>query len=227
MKRFLLSTAFFLFGAAVSAMPFLSGKSAVIDGDLSDPVWKSLPWKGDFFELGTGKKAPVQTRFKTFNDGKYIYFAVECDEPAMAKIRKNLYSRDSSLIWMNDSLEVNLVPDSTNVLSYYKVTIDTNGAFSDLFGQDDNTGRDKFLFNGGWDSSIRLKTKKYADKWTMEAAIPFGSMDYNTKHTDIWRVHVGRTRWAGGKVELSGSSPLPRNSVIISLERNFALLPVT
>ena len=117
MKRFLLSTAFFLFGAAVSAMPFLSGKSAVIDGDLSDPVWKSLPWKGDFFELGTGKKAPVQTRFKTFNDGKYIYFAVECDEPAMAKIRKNLYSRDSSLIWMNDSVEVNLVPDSTNVLS--------------------------------------------------------------------------------------------------------------
>ena len=215
MKRFLLSTAFFLFGAAVSAMPFLSGKSAVIDGDLSDPVWKSLPWKSDFFELGTGKKAPVQTRFKTFNDGKYIYFAVECDEPAMAKIRKNLYSRDSSLIWMNDSVEVNLVPDSTNVLSYYKVTIDTNGAFSDLFGQDDNTGRDKFLFNGGWDSSIRLKTKKYADKWTMEAAIPFGSMDYNTKHTDIWRVHVGRTRWAGGKVELSGSSPLPRKDHIM------------
>ncbi|MBE6405277.1 MAG: hypothetical protein E7040_04575 [Lentisphaerae bacterium] len=212
MKKLLLSAAILLSGTMLSAMPFLSGKTAVIDGDLSDPVWKSLPWKGDFFELGTGKKAPVQSRFKTFNDGKYIYFAVECDEPAMAKIRKGKYSHGSALIWMNDSIELNLVPDSDKVLSYYKITVDTNDAFSDLFGQDDNTGKDKFLFNGGWNSSVKLKTKKYADKWTLEAAIPFGSMDYSEKHTDTWRVHVGRTRWAGGKVELSGSSPLPQKS---------------
>ena len=124
MKKLLLSAAILLSGTVLSAMPFLSGKTAVIDGDLSDPVWKSLPWKGDFFELGTGKKALVQTRFKTFNDGKYIYFAVECDEPAMAKIRKGKYSHGSALIWMNDSLELNLVPDSDKVLSYYKITVD-------------------------------------------------------------------------------------------------------
>lgn len=212
MFRFLFSITLFLFCSALTAMPYLSGKKAVIDGDLLDPVWKSLPWKDSAYELGTGKQAPVKFRFKTFNNGSYIYFAVECDEPNMAKIRKSPYSRNSALIWMNDSIELNLVPDSEKVVSYYKITVDTNGAYSDLRGHDDNTGRDKFVFDSSWDSSVLLKTKVHADKWVVEAAIPFGSMDYSAKYTDTWRVHIGRTRWASGKMELSGSSPLPQKN---------------
>ena len=91
-------------------IPLKVGKVNV-DGDLSDPVWQTLPWKSSFTLLGTKTPAPAQTRFKTFHDQKNIYFAVECDEPAMEKIRKNDYSANSSLIWMNDSVELNLVPD--------------------------------------------------------------------------------------------------------------------
>ena len=75
MKKTLFLTAALL-GASflLSAMPYLPGKSVKVDADLSDPVWKTLPWKGSFYALGTKEKAPVQSRFKTFHDKKYIYF---------------------------------------------------------------------------------------------------------------------------------------------------------
>ena len=210
MKKTLFLTAALL-GASflLSAMPYLPGKSVKVDADLSDPVWKTLPWKGSFYALGTKEKAPVQSRFKTFHDKKYIYFAIECDEPAMAKIRKNPYSHDSGLLWMNDSIEINLVPDSAKVISFFKWIVDTNGAVCDLRAQDDNTGRDKFVANGQWTSSALVKARRGQDKYFVECAIPFGCMDFNNTYTDEWRVHVGRTRWAGGKMELSGSSALP------------------
>ena len=60
------------FCGALQAISFLS-ETPVIDGDLSDKVWKKLPWKDSFFVLGKNEPATVQTRFKTFNDGKYLY----------------------------------------------------------------------------------------------------------------------------------------------------------
>ena len=210
MKKTLFLTAALL-GASflLSAMPYLPGKSVKVDADLSDPVWQTLPWKGPFHALGSKEKAPVQSRFKTFHDKKYIYFAIECDEPAMAKIRKNPYSYDSGLLWMNDSIEINLVPDSAKVISFFKWIVDSNGAVCDLRAQDDNTGRDKFIANSQWTSSALVKARRGKDKYFVECAIPFGCMDFNNAYTDEWRVHVGRTRWAGGKMELSGSSALP------------------
>ncbi|MBO5723495.1 MAG: hypothetical protein J6S58_01565 [Lentisphaeria bacterium] len=212
-KTVIFALALLLGGSGLyGAMPFLSGQNVKVDGDLSDPVWKTLPWKSSFYALGTKEKAPVQSRFKTFHDKKNIYFAIECDEPAMAKIRKNAYSHDSGMLWMNDSVEINLIVDSSKVVYFFKWIIDSNGAVCDLRAQDDNTNRDKFVTNSSWTSSAAVKARRGKDKYFVECAIPFGCMDYNSSQTDEWRVHVGRTRWAGGKMELSGSSFLPRRN---------------
>ena len=194
-------------------IPLKVGKVNV-DGDLSDPVWQTLPWKSSFTLLGTKTPAPAQTRFKTFHDQKNIYFAVECDEPAMAKIRKNDYSANSSLIWMNDSVELNLVPDG-KLVKFYKVMIDARGTSLDLQGEDDNTDRGRYLFNALWKSSVKTAVRLHKDKWCVEAAIPLGSMNYTSSNTDQWRLNVGRNRWAVKGGELSSWSVLPRKNHVI------------
>lgn len=116
--------------------------------------------------------------------------------------------------WQNDSIEINLVPDA-KILSFYKIIVDANGGSQDMFGQDDNTDRGIYLFNGEWRSSSRIRSRKGKDKWTVEAAIPFGSINYASADSDQWRINIGRNRWTVKPVELSSWSHLPeRNHVI-------------
>ncbi len=191
------------------AVPQIREK-VTIDGDLSDPVWEKLEWRSGFTKLGSKTPAEAQTRFKTFHDGSSLYFAVECDEPEMSKVR-TAWNPGS---WQNDSIEINLVPDA-KILSFYKVIADVNGGSQDMFGQDDNTDRGIYLFNGDWRSSARIRSRKGKDRWTVEAAIPFGAINYASSDSDRWRINIGRNRWTVKPVELSSWSHLPeRNHVI-------------
>ena len=209
MKRFLGIGLLLLPLVNLLALPLIREK-VTIDGDLSDPVWQKLQWRSGFTKLGSKTPAEARTRFKTFHDGSSIYFAVECDEPEMSKLR-TAWNPGS---WQNDSIEINLVPDA-KILSFYKVIADVNGGSQDLFGQDDNTDRGIYLFNADWRSSARVRSRKEKDKWTVEAAIPFGSINFSPAVSDQWRINIGRNRWTVKPVELSSWSYLPeRNHVI-------------
>ena len=145
----------------LTAVPLIREK-VTVDGDLSDPVWQKVEWRSGFTQLGSKTPAAAQTRFKTFHDGSRIYFAVECDEPEMSKLR-TAWNPGS---WQNDSIEINLVPDP-KILSFYKISVDANGGFQDLFGQDDNTDRGIYQFNAAWRSSSQVKSRKEQDKCEM------------------------------------------------------------
>lgn len=203
-----------LLSAAVETVPCLQEKP-VIDGKLGDAVWASLPWNSGFTKIGTKESADAQTRFKMYHDNNRFYFAVECDEPAMEKIVCKKYSPGSGLIWLNDSIELNLVPDGEKVLSFYKFMADTSGDFVDMRAQDDNTNTEKYLIYPEWNSGAEIKTAREKNKWTLEAAIPIGSMDFNVQSTPLWRVNVGRNRYAAKPAELSSWSELPAKSHVI------------
>ena len=197
---------------ALPAIPFLS-ETPVIDGDLSDGVWKKLPWKDSFSMLGKNEPAAVQTRFKTFNDGKYIYFAVECSEPDPAGLTRGKKSYGSPVLWTNDSIEINLIPDN-KLLTFYKCVVDVNGTFTDLFYEDDNTDKNRYL-SQPWSSALTVKTKILSDRWTVEVAIPFGTINYSSENNNQWRLNIGRNRWRGGNVELSSWSALPEKNHVM------------
>lgn len=118
MKKIFSFLASFLPALTLCAVPFIA-EQPVIDGDLSEPVWRKIPWRSSFTLIGTKEPAAAQTRFKTYNNGDYLFFAVECDEPDTARLVRKPYSDGSGLVWMNDSVEISLVPDS-RVLSFYK-----------------------------------------------------------------------------------------------------------
>lgn len=116
MKKIFSFLASFLPALTLCAVPFIA-EQPVIDGDLSEPVWRKIPWRSSFTLIGTKEPAAAQTRFKTYNNGDYLFFAVECDEPDTARLVRKPYSDGSGLVWMNDSVEISLVPDS-RVLSF-------------------------------------------------------------------------------------------------------------
>jgi len=187
----------------------LKKTTPVIDGDLSDAVWKDLHWHSDFTLLLKQSLAPVQTRFKCYHDSHYIYFAIDCDEPQMAKLRCKPYKTNAGKQYANDSIEISLVPDA-KLMCFYKVVIDSNGTYSDYLGQDDNTDRNNYIFNGLWRSSAKVGVKHHKDKYTVEVAIPFGSMDFIASNNDKWRINVSRNRWCGKREELSSFAPIPK-----------------
>jgi len=216
MKRFFtaLLAAAFLPGGLWGAMPYLNQRP-VMDGKLEDKCWKGLSWNTGFTRIGTDEKASSQTRFKMFHDGSRLYFAVEADEPSPEKMVCEKYTRDSPLIWSNDSIEISLVPDSRKVLSFYKIIADSTGEYTDMRVLDDNTDTENYLIYPEWSSGAVVKTGRDKEKWTLEAAVPIGSMDFNMLNTNLWRINVARNRYSSKPPELSSWSVLPRKSHMI------------
>ena len=67
-----------------------------------------------------------------------------------------------------------IIADGRNIL-LGKIFVDTIGQVVDLYGVDDNTGKETFVVDPCRESKTKvIDIKKYADKWTMELAIPIG-----------------------------------------------------
>src|SRR5438132_786959 len=60
-----------------------------IDGDLSDPGWKSAAVIDKFYETSPGNNAPPKVKtiaYLTYDD-RYFYIGVRCEDPDPKKIR--------------------------------------------------------------------------------------------------------------------------------------------
>ena len=185
------------------------------DGDSTTPPeslpWDTLPWHGDFKELGKETPAKVQTRFKIIRNNGELVLLIQADEPSVDKIVCKEYSNDSGLLWMNDSIELNFVHDA-KVMSFYKVMVDSSGIFADLSAVDDNTDRQTYNTSSVWNSGCTVKASKKEASWELLVAVPIGSMGINENTTAEWRINVARNRYAGGVTELSTWSFIPERN---------------
>ncbi|MFA6929966.1 MAG: sugar-binding protein [Lentisphaeria bacterium] len=189
----------------------------VLDGDLSDTVWQRLSWREGFMIPGSEQLATAATRFKVYHNNHELYIGIECEEPEMAKIVDTpIYSSGSSHIWMHDSIEVNILPQE-NLLNLYKFIINSRGVTCALWGEDDNTDRANYAFNQPYANHLRCEVKRYADKWVLEMALPFGAMNFPPEVNSQWRFNIGRNRYTVKPAELSASSRLskPKNHMQI------------
>ena len=59
-----------------------------IDGKMDDPCWKNIPWAYGFRNLFEQYSySPKQTAFKFGYDKDFLYLALRCCEPEMAKVK--------------------------------------------------------------------------------------------------------------------------------------------
>ena len=194
--------------------PRIPGDPPKIDGFLSESCWQELLWESSFYLLGSENSPQAQTRYKIFHDDAYIYLGVEVEEAEMANLRQKKYSKDSTMIWLNDSLEINFVPDK-KILSFYKIIVDVNGVFIDMKAVDDNTNTEKYLLINEWNSAAQIKVRRDSQQWYLEAAIPLGAIEYTEASDSEWRFNLGRNRYTVTPAELSSSSPIAQKSHMV------------
>ncbi len=184
-----------------------------IDGNLGDAAWTKAEWQTDFVSASAAAEAagdpqpvPVQTRFKVLYDQDAVYVGIECDEPAIEKLKASYGGHDQD-VYVDDCVEVFLDPAGDGRY-YHHFAINSRGAWFDDYGADYGLVHVKL-----WD--IPLQTGASVDTaakvWRVEVRVPLAGLQLKADAGSVWLWNVTRERYTGGTQELSTWTPLKGN----------------
>lgn len=184
--HFLLPLPLVLLGAAGSAEPpstthrrlpaVKASAHPVVDGDISDEIWKTAPLADGFWDRQNGQAAPEQTEARVLYDESAIYVAFKCFDTKPDQLTARETQEDSRWATENslseDNVDIRLDPfggGGMNDVSMFSVSpIGTKSAR--IAG-----GRArKTEWKGAWDAAV----KRTPDGWTAEMRIPWTVLNY-------------------------------------------------
>ena len=146
------------------------GENPVIDGRLDDPVWQGAP-AVSFFKHAGGKEVEpkYQTRLKAVWTLDGVTFGFHNSEPAPEGLVRKLTSRDDSMAWWDDNVEIFLDVTGKKEGEYYQLIINPNSAVADLKTED-----------AAWNiegAKIRAHVSSEGGKdfWSVEAYLPYSA----------------------------------------------------
>lgn len=178
-----------------------------IDGRLDEADWGNASITSDFFRIEPRQGGDIKyaTEVKFLYDDKYLYIAAFCrDSAGIGGIRVQDLRRD--FIWgENDIFGVALDPQN---LKQYAQAFQTTP-----YGNQ----RDFQNFNGnnydiGWNTLWSVRTRRTADGYTAEFAIPFHTLRYDYPEDGCpveWGVAM--VRYARRDVEVSTFPAIPQS----------------
>ena len=144
-----------------------------IDGDLSDACWKEALKAGEFARFGSGTPVSEKTEAWAITDGKTLYVAFHCYDTHPELIRASETQRGSGAVYGDDHITVLI--DSQHLhrgLSAFSIN-----PIGTLYHTLEGGTADNITWAGDWKGA----SKRVADGWTGELAIPFGLMRHPAK----------------------------------------------
>jgi hypothetical protein len=180
-------------------------KAPVIDGAIEDFPSRRTGTAGAFRLLGArgavgNGLASRQTMALAAHDGRNLYLAFYCEEPApesMVIKPANTVQYDQLMACGEDLVEVLLDPGQTaqGPSDLYHIVIKPNGAFVAQRGVrcDPPLGRHE-----PWPADIRLAVGKTAKAWRVELEIPLAALGPGAKKP-LWGVNFMRFATQGGE----------------------------
>lgn len=156
----------------------------VIDGRLDDEVWRHAIVLRDFYQISPGDNIAPSKQTEVFigYDTRFLYFAFHAyDDPT--KVRATLAKRDN--VFGEDNVRIFL--DTFNdqrkayVLGFNPFGIQQDGILSESGGTDYSV-----------DVVMESKGVLTDDGYTVEVAIPFKSLRYESGRGRLWGLHVWR-----------------------------------
>ncbi|MFB0509715.1 MAG: sugar-binding protein [bacterium] len=167
----------------------------MIDGILDDPGWREAYGVTDFILLAGEGLAKEQSFAYTLYDNQNLYVAFICMESRMDLINIETFLRDG-FVWYDDCIEV-FMDTEHNHTRYYHIISNLAEIRYDEIGM---------LRPWSWDGDWQVAIAKYKDRWTVEIAITFSSMNLKTPMPgEIWGFNLNREEWR--LTEMSGWSP--------------------
>lgn len=202
----LASAAFVLAVPLEYSCPF-SHTDPVVDGDLSDPAWKTAPWTSDFIDIrGRNHSAPrFRTRARMLWTHKGLHVSAELREPHVW----GTLTQKNSIIFHDNDFEIFLDPDG-DTLNYYEFEINALGTLWELT-LDKPYSRGGKATHGtnlpGLKSAVKvqgtLNDPSDTDQaWTVEVFLPWKDLARHRGSTacppspgDVWRINFSRVQW--------------------------------
>jgi len=168
-----------------------------IDGVLDESIWSALEKHGDFYQKSPldGILAEKKTEIQITYDQSNIYVAATLYDDENYVI--NSLKRDQ--FGEEDNFAIMLDPQNQNA-NGYAFGVNARGAVTEAL-IDPNDADD------GWDNKWNVAVKNYADRWTVEMAIPFKTLRFK-KDNKVWGVNFYRSE--PGANEEHVWSPVPR-----------------
>lgn len=169
----------------------------MIDGRADDADWQSAPWITRFCDItGDESKSPtLRTRAKILWSEEALYVFAELEEPHVVA---TLTNRDD-IVWHENDFEIFIDPDGDGE-NYFEFEFNAANTVFDLFltrPYDDPRGN--FVMHQ-WDAAgLQSATKRTANGWTIEVAIPNAALangfELPLKERREIRVGFSRVEW--------------------------------
>ena len=174
-----------------------------IDGLLNDDAWRGVAPASGFVqaEPDEGKPATEATEVRVTYDDATLYIAAYMHDTDPRAIVVNDLRKDFDE-QNQDDFEVLLDTFGDRRNGYIFIT---NPAGAKADRQIANEGRE---MNTSWDAIWTVATKRVADGWTAEIAIPFRSLRFNGGSDQRWGINFSRR--IRRKNEIDFWSPVPR-----------------
>src|SRR5215203_5246661 len=189
----------------------------VIDGVLNDEVWKNAAVFGDFLQTSPGDNiAPTHpTEFMIAYDSKNLYMAWHVtQDPSTVRAtvarRDNIFNDDYVLVYIdtfNDQRQA-------YVIFWNPLGIQADGTYTEGRGEDYSV-----------DLVMESKGVLTKDGFTIEASVPFKSLQYEAGKDKQWGLHIyRRIKWNNNELDSwqrgdrSASGSLNRAGRITGLE---------
>jgi uncharacterized protein DUF5916 len=177
-----------------------------IDGDLSDPGWKNAAMWDQFVEGNPGNNTPAKIKtavYLTYDD-HYFYIGVRCDDPDPKRIRAPYPERDN-VIGTDDNIAIFLDTRNDHRTSM-ELRVNPRGIQADGIYNDAGPTED-FSPDYFYDTAAKID----ATGWSAEYAIPFSSLRYPERDTQIWNILVWRNYPREFRYAFY-NTPVPRDS---------------
>lgn len=191
-----------------------------LDGSLDDEVWSRADAVGGFVqsEPQDGQPATERTEVRLAFDDATLYIAASCFHSDPAGIVVNDIRKDFR-VGDQDSFEV-IIDTFLDRRNGYLFATNPEGARSDQ--QVANEGRENNL---SWDAVWSVRTRRTADGWTAEIAIPFKSLRFEPERSAIWGINFSRRIRRKNEVDFWAPVPRAYNLSRVSLAGNLVGLP--
>ena len=179
------------------------GDALTIDGILAERVYQEVPAVSDFIQQEPIEGAPATERTEAWVlfDDDNIYVSGRCwDSAPEARWIANEMRRDSPNLAQNEFVDFlfDTFYDRRNAVEF---------TVNPLGGRMDGQITDERSYNLDWNPIWEVRTGRFENGWTFEAAIPFKSLRYRPGPAQVWGLNIQRSvRW---KNELSSLTPLP------------------
>ena len=179
-----------------------------IDGVLNDDAWQGKTAISGFRQQFPfdSSKAVDQTEVMLAYDDQFLYVAATCYQRSYVV---NSLRRDFP--WGNSDIFILLIDPFRDKLNGFYFSVTPYGVQKEALL---SNGTER---NADWDQVWYTESKRYADKYTVEMAIPFKTLRYkrDAKLPNAWNINFARNNLE--RNERSSWAPVPRNQMITDL----------